>query len=193
MWKWMMEPDPVPVDTPDWDTPDAKWQRACGVLFRQSLIYRDMQLQPDPHSVMQWPPLVPGGTSTESPKIEIHSVRATRRNGPDGQDQRQLIVEITQRRRGFFDEDAQTAAENSTALPAREDFIFRGGATLVFDLNKRKLIYAIRKSITNTARLAEQRQFLIERPQFRLVSNYRDDRRSKNMSREPFAFAHRGG
>ena len=177
--EWMMESEGAEADT--------RWQMAAGVIFSESLAQANLQ------TVLEWPDF-DGKRMRGTPKVEIHSVRVTRRIGPDGQDLRQLIVEVTQRRRGFLNPNSQTQADAaSVPIPEREDFIFRGGATLVFDLQTKKLSYAIRKSIGNDARLATQRAFLDRHPEFQLISNYRSNLRARDAIREPFAFAHRGG
>jgi hypothetical protein len=168
---------------------DSDWQKACGVVFRDDLLPPEWNTELK--SVLRWPPdpLNPGTRSRA--KVEVHSVRTTRRTGPDGQELYQLIVEVTQRRRGFLSAERQRAAEVANQAD-REDFLFRGGATLIFDLRRKKLKYAIRKSIASSARLEEQRMFLEANPQFRLRSHYDDDSLGSVAMDEPFAFAHRG-
>lgn len=168
---------------------DRAWQKACGVLFREDLIPKEWKTRLQ--SILSWPGVKPREGVLPSAKIEVHSVRTTRRTGPDGQELYQLVVEVTQRRRGFLSAEMQTKAEAESTNPPREDFLFRGGATLIFDLKSKKLRYAIRKSITNDARLAEQRAFLEANPAFRIRSHYDDALGAVSMD-EPFAFAHRG-
>lgn len=135
------------------DSNDAKWQQACGVIFKKKPLVRLA-------TVSRWPDRN-DGPERRYPAVEVHSVRTTRRAGPDGQDIRQLIVEITQRRRGFFDDGIQKAQDKAANGEIKApDFIFRGGATLIFDLRNHKLRYAIRKRIDDDVRLAEQREFL---------------------------------
>lgn len=178
---WLMAPD---------DDNDLPWQRACGVVFREDLIPKSWKSRLQ--SVLAWPGTTRRSKQRPGARIEVHSVRTTRRTGPDGQELYQLIVEVTQRRRGFLSPDRQEAAENATGVPDREDFLFRGGSTLIFDLKSGELRYAIRKSITNEARLSEQRSFLEANPSFRIRSHYSDDAVGAVGMDEPFAFAHRG-
>jgi subtilisin family serine protease len=63
-------------------------------------------------------------------QIEVHSVRVCRRNGPDGSSKSTLIIEITQ---GFW------AGPDKTH--------YRGGCTLLFDLNRAQLDYVVRKRL----------------------------------------------
>ena len=50
------------------------------------------------------------------PLFEVHSVRPTRRTGPDGDSIIELVVEITQRRRGFLDPARQAEADKGFDL-----------------------------------------------------------------------------
>jgi hypothetical protein len=167
---------------------DLAWQEACGVLFRTNLG------KEQPYTVLNWSPEGNSKTPRMRPNVEVHSVRATRRIGPDGQDVRQLVIEVAQRRRGFFDPDQQDAedAEDRTGkrIPAPPDFIFRGGATLIFDMFSKKLRYAIRKRITDNKRLKEQREYLLDRAGGNLGMAYSG---IDNFAREPFAMMHRSG
>jgi hypothetical protein len=173
---------------------DKEWQAAAGVLFRPGSEPAD-----DRRTVSHWPASGAFRGQT-SPKVEVHSVRSTRRAGPDGQDQRQLIIEITQRRRGFYDSEAQEKEEGSTAEPLQPDFVFRGGATLIFDLYEitedqrhGSLRYVIRKRICDDPRLGRQAEFL-KRHRFGGfgVAYSASDQDDVGEDREPFALVHRG-
>jgi hypothetical protein len=174
------------------DENDLKWQRVCGVLFKSdSLSKWERQSE---NTVKNWPKNLEGGSYTDDPKdidfkVEIHSVRTTLRIGPDGEAERQLIIEVMQRRRGFLVDERQEKQDQGESIE-REDFIFRGGATLIFDLRTKKLRYAIRKSVANSKRLTEQREFLADNPQF-CVRSYYSDQPIADGLREPFAFVHR--
>jgi len=128
----------------------------------------------------------PGERSGGFP-VEVHSVRTTRRAGPDGQDIRQLVIEVTQRRRGYIDPEVQARSDNpqpgDPTLP-EEDFIFRGGATLIIDLREYKLRYVIRKSIHDDIRLDVQRRLLLAPEGLGFTYNC-------GSGDEPFALLHR--
>jgi hypothetical protein len=99
-------------------------------------------------------------------------------------------VEITQRRRGYFD-SAQQLKEDQQA-PRKDDrrsydFTFRGGATLIIDLRDGTLRYVIRKRIDDDERLDAQRRFL-QTGNDSLAMTYREPRADDN----PFAMTHRG-
>lgn len=174
---WLMESDNAQID--------AAWQEACGVIFRAGLG------GDEPLSVMHWSPEERRKTGRRWPNVEVHSVRTTSRTGPDGQSARQLVIEVAQRRRGFYDENKQRDEDRiDQRQPAAPDFIFRGGATLIFDMLSGQLRYAIRKRINDDERLDAQRKFLVDRANGSLGMAYwglDDDKR------EPFAMVHRGG
>ncbi|MBN2586081.1 MAG: hypothetical protein JXR55_02205 [Candidatus Fermentibacteraceae bacterium] len=94
------------------------------------------------------------------PALEIHSVRPTRRVGPDGQMISELVIEITQRRRGYYDEEIQEAVDTNRMKPPKPDFYFRGGCTLLVDTNTAKVRYCIYKDIHDNVRLGDVRSFL---------------------------------
>lgn len=163
VWWWLMQPD---ADNP---AIDRAWERALGVYFLPQ---------------NRAPDSIPSGR--HGLKVEVHSVRTTRRSGPDGQDVRQLVIEVTQRRHGYFDPRRQKMADNGTERAGPADFIFRGGATLIIDLRENRLRYVIRKRIDDDERLQQQRE-LLARPEgfgFTYLSG--------STAREPFAMAHRG-
>lgn len=129
------------------------------------------------------------------PKFEVHSARIARRQGPNGETLDQLIVQVTQRREGYFDPRKQALADAgrldakcAARFPdgwADCDFIFRGGATFHVDLRDGRLRRIIRKRIDNDDRLAEQRAYLKGDGMARAVAM-----RGRAVD-EPFAFVHR--
>jgi hypothetical protein len=145
---------------------DLAWERALGIFF---------QAQPKMGSI---------AGRDGSPSVEVHSVRTTRRAGPDGQDIRQLVIEVTQRRKGYFEETDQTQAELLQMTREYGDFAFRGGATLIIDLREGRLRYVISKRIDDDKRLADQRTFLTTPSE--MTFTYR-----RGHSNEPFALLHR--
>lgn len=93
------------------------------------------------------------------PRFDVHSVRRCRRVGPDEQDRIDILVEVIQRRNGYFDEKDQEAADVGKPTADPPGFVFRGGATLIIDPRAGRIRYAIRKSIGNAVRMAAQREF----------------------------------
>jgi hypothetical protein len=166
IWAWLILKDP------DRSALDRKWQQALGVFLT--------------------PPKRPmrsiNGADDEM-KVEVHSVRTTRRSGPDGQDVRQLVIEVAQRRWGFFDADRQARIDaGKEKRPSVPDFMFRGGATLIVDLRENKLRYVMLKRIDDHARLDEQRELLGQPDGFGFTYIPTEKRAAK----EPFAMVHRG-
>ena len=126
-----------------------------------------------------------------------------------------MIIEITQRRRGFYDKSTQVKQDEpgtynrssrdkqdkNAANPAKHpDFVFRGGTTLVFDLQeeagyrrKGSLRYVIRKRISDDTRLRYQAEFL-EKHRFGGfgITYSSSDLDDYGEPREPFALVHRG-
>lgn len=75
----------------------------------------------------------------EPPTIEVHSVRPARRIGPDGDSKVDVVIEITQRRRGFMDRKQQELADRDRGFFGKADFTFRGGCTLLIDVETGKI------------------------------------------------------
>jgi hypothetical protein len=113
------------------------------------------------------------GTPGQLSSFEIHSVRPVRRVGPDGQQSMDLIVEITQ---------SWSPADN-------KDLRYRGGCTLIIDLDTRKIRYCIRKRVANPDRISGQQSFRMDAAGYALRENYFDQ---TITGYEPFAMLHRG-
>ncbi len=80
------------------------------------------------------------------PSFEVHSVLPTLRVTPDGQIMKQLIISMTQSLKGMPVDPAD---------PAKGTFDFRGGSTLIFDMEGESstLRYAITRPINDAPRL----------------------------------------
>lgn len=169
VWNWLMKVC----------SHDAHWVDALGVVF-------DVQRGTDYFAGTLF-----AGKDPARPAVEVHSVRSCRRAGPDGQDLRQLVIEITQRRRAFLSPDVQHE-QDQLDMPDAEpppgcDFLFRGGATLIIDLRDGKLRYVIRKRIDDNLRLIAHRQFLAAGSDSLTLTYRQPDGRDN-----PFALMHRG-
>lgn len=166
----------------DEESDEKGWEEALGVYMETSRFTR-------PLGTLSRRP----GRQQEylRPPVEVHSVRTTRRAGPDGQDLRQLVIEVTQKRRGFLTEEAQKEQDETTDAAAVRagDFKFRGGATLIVDLRDGKIRYILRKRIDNDERLAKQRAYLADLEWQTLGFTYGGP---ADRNKEPFALAHRG-
>lgn len=95
---------------------------------------------------------------TKTPSVEIHSLRIHNRIGPDGNLQNQIIMTLAQRTKVMAkknDKDDKIdfipLKPGSKTTDEDETMIFRGGCTLIFDLNDLKLKHAISKSIFDPA------------------------------------------
>jgi hypothetical protein len=131
------------------------------------------------------PDRVPPGLKTREggvPMFEVHSARPARRAGPDGDSVHQIVVTITQRRRVPIDPARPGSEENQ--------FWFRGGCTMILNLDTLELQYAIRKRITSESRLRRQREFLQGSAGASLRATYFSDP-LRAAQAEPFAFLHR--
>jgi hypothetical protein len=159
---WLMTPDDLTLSTLP------RWQRILGVCLSKN------------------EPLASIVRRGRFPLVEVHSARIARRSGPDGQETREMIIEITQGRYGFNDPEQQKRADQDGGYAkANKDFIFRGGATLVIDLTDGHLRYAIRKRIDDDLRLHRQRRW--NAGDTDLLKTYFP----KETVKEPFAFMHR--
>ncbi len=79
--------------------------------------------------------------------FEVHSFRSARRISPDGNSLNQIIISITQTRR------LKKTADD-------EAFKFRGGCTMILNLQDLSLRYVVKKRIDNgDRRLTRQRQY----------------------------------
>ena len=103
--------------------------------------------------------------------FEVHSVRPVRRVGPDGQQKLDLVVEITQ-----------------SWTPVSGDK-YRGGSTVIVDLEQMRIRYIVRKRVGHAERIVNQQGFRMALADTSIRSNYYRD---IALGREPFALLHRG-
>jgi hypothetical protein len=123
-----------------------------------------------------------------APVFEVHSVRPTYRQGFRGEPIIDLVIEVTQRRRGYFDPETQKKADKHSEATT-EDFQFRGGATLLVDPESGRIRYRIRKNINDERRLERQRSYLTGPTDLSLHEIYFGSLRS-GAAREPFSVLH---
>lgn len=127
------------------------------------------------------------------PKFEVLSVRPARRQLEDGQSVADLVVEIVQERDGYLDPDLQREADTVAPQVRAQrheftpDFIFRGGCSLLVDIERGDLRYCISRDILSERRLQQQREFLAAHggPLATYFTHATD------ASGEPFALIHR--
>jgi hypothetical protein len=102
------------------------------------------------------------GEPVELAECVINSVRIAQRVDGNGQHRDDLVVEISQRRRGYFDPEQQQQVDSGEDEASDEDFIFRGGSTMLIDLDTGRVRYVISKSVASNRRLEIQRNYLEE-------------------------------
>ena len=123
--------------------------------------------------------------------FEVHAVRPALRVSPDGTIMKQMIMILAQRRTVRLD----------PAEPDSPTFDFRGGSTLIFDLegNEPSLRYAITRPIGDQSRLAEIREyrtskdtdfFTLRETYFGRTPSDTDPARADDPVGEPFAILH---
>ncbi len=82
------------------------------------------------------------------PGVEIHAVRPAIRRTATGMTSTDLVIEITQRRDGYFDPKEQERVDGLPPVPTRvrskPDFRYRAGATILIDPTTREVRRVIR-------------------------------------------------
>ncbi len=96
------------------------------------------------------------------PTMEVHSVRVARRRGVRGTLVTDLVVEVRQRRRGYFDPELQKAIDEGKKPLQPANFRFRRGCTLIIDPVSQQVRYAIstRGDVADNEELDRVRRFL---------------------------------
>jgi hypothetical protein len=142
------------------------------------------------------------------PAVEIHSVRPAIRRTIAGTTSADLVIEITQRRDGYFDEREQDEMDKPRRKGGRTsrrggrrragpDFVYRAGATILIDPSTRKVRRVIRTpgTIADNAELARVRRFLVGGDESSgnafdggMAVSLRD--RAADVREEPFALIH---
>ncbi len=145
-------------------------------------------------------------TYKKGPSVEIHSLRIHNRTGPDGNVQNQIIMTLAQQCKVAVTEDrngkkvfTKFRYGNKTD-EAGESLTFRGGCTLIFDLDDLTLRHAIRKPLFDMKHLGQSKQRKLKLNEKRLQMQYRcqsGDLVEKmgfapliQDKTEPFAFIH---
>jgi hypothetical protein len=135
------------------------------------------------------------------PSVEVHSVRTALRRSSRGTALTDLVVEITQRRRGYFNPRAQEEADKRTKpfdRSERGDFTYRAGCTILFDPQNKQVRRVIRTAgtIIDNKELERVRRFLTG--EIVSTGNAFDSGCPPSLSsrrsatrREPFALLHR--
>jgi hypothetical protein len=134
------------------------------------------------------------------PAIEIHAARPALRRTIDGGARTDIVIEITQRRAGYFDPATQAtvdAGPPAAGDPPPPDFMFRTGCTVLIDPRTADVRRVIRTAgtITDTPELNRVRDFLTGRQG--VVGNSFDAGIAESLAdpyrstrHEPFALLH---
>ena len=127
-------------------------------------------------------------------EFDINSVRFARRVDQYGQPHTHLVVEISQCRRGYLNQQVQSEVDRGDRKPSQADFMFRGGATMLIDVDTGCVQYVIYKNVGSDRRLDVQRRYL-RHPEPDLAYTYMGNPRLSAFQvdgdrREPFALLH---
>jgi hypothetical protein len=97
----------------------------------------------------------------QGPAVEVHAVRPAMRRGSQGMLKTDLVIEVTQRRDGYFDTDVQKRMDAGGGERIPPDFIYRAGATIVIDPATREVRRVIRTAgtITDEGEMDRVRRF----------------------------------
>lgn len=144
------------------------------------------------------PPTVNRGRG--GPAVEVHSVRPALRRTADGSVLTDLVVEVTQSRRGYFDPNEQEKQDKPSRAGQENgppDFYFRRGATILIDPRRSEIrrVMRTRDTIADQPELDRVRSFLTGG--ILLAGNAFDAglpnslrRASSSARNEPFALVH---
>jgi hypothetical protein len=109
-----------------------------------------------------WAPRTIERTGDGSPLVHVDSFRQAWRTGPRGAQRCDWVITLSQMRRGFFDPATQEAYDRGETQ-LKQDFLFRGGCTLVVDARTLQARYCIAKDILSKERLARVSDSLLDR------------------------------
>jgi len=133
-----------------------------------------------------------GSSSGFGGGVTVQTVRTTTRRSPRGAPMTDLVVDILQRRRGYFDPEKQKELDQSDKIEANDngDFQYYAGCTLHLNPTTMEVRWVIRTpgTIADDAQLERVRRFLAEGG---LEPGNAFDFAHKAMNaREPFALIH---
>lgn len=144
------------------------------------------------------PPTVYRGEN--GPTLEIHAARPALRRTIDGSIRTDLVIEATQRRRGYFDPEkqAQSDQQSGQIISEEPDFIYRAGCTILIDPQSTEVRRVIRtaSTIADNDALERVRRFLVGETGVlgnAFDAGLRNSLRSEDDGSrdEPFALLHR--
>lgn len=136
--------------------------------------------------------------ATKSASYQIGNVSLANRVTPDGNIVNHVIITLVQKRGVRFKVDGPNVAvdESRFFVPDKtkpeaygeNHVVFRGGCTLIFDLDSMRLRYAVRKNIDDRERMV--RQFKFERGMLGDDDQTYFNNKTLNALAGPFAFTH---
>ncbi|MDC8004299.1 hypothetical protein POV27_09570 [Aureisphaera galaxeae] len=133
-----------------------------------------------------------------TPTVEVHSARPTVRKTFAGSYATDIVIEITQKRMGFFDEKVQVKMdEEGPSEGTVPDFIYRAGCTIIIDTTTKDIrrVICTPGNITNNEELDRLRKFI--QGEYGVIGNSFDAGYAEHLSHmnnnfrdEPFALLH---
>jgi hypothetical protein len=126
-------------------------------------LLKDLGIVVDPGA----PPTVWRTKGSDVPAFEVHSVRTALRRGSKTNLVPDLVIEVTQRRRGYFDPGEQADADAGKRMKGRRmedcDFWFRRGCTLLVNQRARVVRWMAKTpgDICDDAEMDKVRSFLL--------------------------------
>ena len=173
-----------------WETMEHNAQILYFWLTQESMRHQlapfGLTLDPDaPRSVFR-------GRDRRTPSLEVHSVRVARRRGFRDTLVTNLVVEVRQRRRGYFDAALQEAVDKGEREIPPADFRFRRGCTLIIDPVQQRVRYAIstRGDVADNQELDRVRRFL-KGAEGEVENPFYGAARAGDLDAEHFAAVHR--
>ena len=158
-------PDGIREMVPDWDMKTdrqeiQKQAKTARALLQKRFMLPESLPAGEAASLVMQDPKPSIYLKNGLPALEVHSVRPSRRTSPDFQTSLELVIEVTQRRRGYLDPEMQRKVDDGFVDPPLPDFILRGGCTFLVDPESGDVRYCIYKDIMSENRLNRMRDYL---------------------------------
>ena len=122
----------------------------------------DLKKFEDTLRLVLWNPIPSIVQYPDGSPFRVNSVRLAYRVSQNQFSQPDLVVEISEARRGYIDPQVQNKVDTGQISPPKADFLFRGGVTFLISLESGKARYVIGKSVTSERRLEALRRYILE-------------------------------
>jgi hypothetical protein len=125
------------------------------------------------------------------PRLEIHSVRPAIRQTIAGSYKTDIVIEVTQRRKGYFDPEVQKIKDQPGAMQDEKgDFIYRAGCTVLVNAATQEIRRVIRTvgDINSDKELDKVRNYLLGK--HGSTGNAFDAGINQSSEDEPFSILH---